>query len=100
MCGTWRGSTPRPAGDVIGSHRQSQEVEPAERRLCIGTKKAVRRRGVEDPGSFCAAWAVGRGGVNAALIDTRRTPLYASSCNPFFGMRVMRSVDLEDVQGD
>ena len=33
--------------------------------------------------------------VYAALIDTRGTPrLYASSCNPFFGMKVLRSTDL------
>jgi hypothetical protein len=33
--------------------------------------------------------------VYSALIDTRGTPrLYASSCNPFFGMKVLRSTDL------
>ena len=31
----------------------------------------------------------------STLIDTRGTPrLYASSCNPFFGMKVLRSTDL------
>ena len=33
--------------------------------------------------------------VYSTLIDTRGTPrIYASSCNPFFGMKVLRSVDL------
>ena len=33
--------------------------------------------------------------VYSALIDTRGTPrIYASSCNPFFGMKVLRSTDL------
>src|SRR5262245_57265103 len=33
--------------------------------------------------------------VYSALIDGRGTPrLYASSCNPFFGMKVLRSTDL------
>src|SRR5437764_10736537 len=33
--------------------------------------------------------------VYATLIDTRGTPrLYASSCNPFFGMKVLRSTDM------
>lgn len=65
--------------------------------LCIGTKKGLfvaesprYRRGFALRGPF------GPGvGVNAALIDTRGTPtLYASSCNPFFGMKVLRSTDL------
>ena len=65
--------------------------------LCIGTKKglfvaesAKSRRGFNLRGPF------GQGvGVYSALIDTRGTPrLYASSCNPFFGMKVLRSNDL------
>ncbi len=65
--------------------------------LCIGTKKGLfvaessksRRRfslrGPFNPGV----------GVYAAFIDTRGTPrLFASSCNPFFGMKVLRSNDL------
>ena len=33
--------------------------------------------------------------VYSALTDTRGTPrLFASSCNPFFGMKVLRSTDL------
>ena len=65
--------------------------------LCIGTKKGLfvaesskTRRGFALRGPF------GQGvGVYSALIDTRGTPrLYASSCNPFFGMKVLRSTDL------
>ena len=65
--------------------------------LCIGTKKGLfvaesskARRGFTLRGPF------GQGvGVYSALIDTRGTPrLYASSCNPFFGMKVLRSTDL------
>src|SRR5688500_15509491 len=33
--------------------------------------------------------------VYSTLIDTRGTPrLFASSCNPFFGMKILRSADL------
>src|ERR1700720_4953142 len=33
--------------------------------------------------------------VYSTLIDTRGTPrLYASSCNPFFGMKVLRSTNM------
>ncbi len=65
--------------------------------LCIGTKKGLfvaesskSRRGFNLRGPF------GQGvGVYSALVDTRGTPrLYASSCNPFFGMKVLRSTDL------
>src|SRR4051794_10274042 len=65
--------------------------------LCIGTKKGlfiaespqVRRlfalRGPFNPGVA----------VYSALVDTRGTPqIYASSCNAFFGMKVLRSKDL------
>ena len=65
--------------------------------LCIGTKKGLfvaesskTRRGFTLRGPF------GQGvGVYSALIDTRGTPrLYGSSCNAFFGMKVLRSTDL------
>ncbi|MDA7980467.1 MAG: glycoside hydrolase [Pirellulales bacterium] len=65
--------------------------------LCIGTKKglfvaeaAKARRKFNLRGPF------GSGvGVNTALIDTRRTPkIYASSCNAFFGMKILVSTDL------
>src|ERR1022692_3569383 len=33
--------------------------------------------------------------ISSTLIDTRGTPrLYASSCNPFFGMKLLRSTDM------
>jgi photosystem II stability/assembly factor-like uncharacterized protein len=65
--------------------------------LCIGTKKglfiasaAKNRRRFALNGPFGAGVA-----VYAALIDTRGTPrLYASSCNAYFGMKVLRSTDL------
>jgi photosystem II stability/assembly factor-like uncharacterized protein len=65
--------------------------------LCIGTKKglfvaeaAKTRRRFELRGPFGPGVA-----VYAALIDRRRSPrVYASSCNPFFGMKVLRSTDL------
>jgi photosystem II stability/assembly factor-like uncharacterized protein len=65
--------------------------------VCIGTKKGLfvaeaaktRRR-------FALRGPFGPGvAVYSALIDTRGNPrLYASSCNPFFGMKVLRSTDL------
>jgi len=65
--------------------------------LCIGTKKGLFvAEASKARGRFALRGPFGPGvGVYAALIDTRRTPrLYASSCNPFFGMKVMRSADL------
>jgi photosystem II stability/assembly factor-like uncharacterized protein len=65
--------------------------------LCIGTKKGLfvaeapkaRRR-------FTLRGPFGEGvSVYSALIDTRGTPqLYASSCNAYWGMKVLRSTDL------
>src|SRR5512134_1152787 len=65
--------------------------------LCVGTKKglfvaesAKTRRSFALRGPFSPGVA-----VYASLIDTRGTPrLYASSCNAFFGMKVLRSTDL------
>src|SRR6266704_347213 len=65
--------------------------------LCIGTKKGLfvaespkARRRFALRGPFGAGVA-----VYSALADTRGTPrLYASSCNAFFGMKVLRSTDL------
>jgi photosystem II stability/assembly factor-like uncharacterized protein len=65
--------------------------------LCIGTKKglfiaeaAKTRRRFELRGPFSPGVA-----VYAALVDMRRAPrLYASSCNAFFGMKVLVSSDL------
>ena len=65
--------------------------------LCIGTKKglfvaeaAKTRRRFELRGPFGVGVA-----VYSAMIDARRAPrVYASSCNPFFGMKVLVSTDL------
>ena len=65
--------------------------------LSIGTKKglfvaeaAKRRRGFQLRGPFAPGVA-----VYATLIDMRGKPrIYASSCNPFFGMKVLVSSDL------
>ena len=57
----------------------------------------VRRRGREDPATFRIAWAV-RTGRGRVFCTDRHTPvrrdIYASSCNPFFGMKVLVSTDL------
>jgi len=65
--------------------------------LCIGTRKglfvaeAARARG-----RFALRGPFGEGvPVYSALVDTRSaTRLYASSCSPFFGMKLLRSSDL------
>ncbi len=65
--------------------------------LTIGTKKGVFVADAAKPRrSFALRGPFGPGiPVYATLIDTRGTPrLYASSCNPFFGMKVLRSTDM------
>jgi len=65
--------------------------------VCIGTKKGLFvAEGAKNRKSFKLRGPFGAGvGVNAALLDTRGSPkIYASSCNPFFGMKVLRSTDL------
>jgi len=65
--------------------------------LAIGTKKGVFvAEGSKTRGRFALRGPFGPGvGVNATLIDNRGTPrLYASSCNPFFGMKVLVSTNL------
>ncbi|PQO44434.1 WD40/YVTN/BNR-like repeat-containing protein [Blastopirellula marina] len=65
--------------------------------LCIGTKKglfvaeaAKSRRKFELRGPFGSGVS-----VYSALIDTRKSPrLFASSCNAFFGMKLLTSTDL------
>ena len=65
--------------------------------LAIGTRKGLF---VAEAAKAAAASTLrgpfGPGvAVYSTLIDTRGTPrLYASSCNPFFGMKVLRSTDL------
>src|SRR5258708_8298681 len=63
----------------------------------IGTKKGLFvAEASKTRRSFALNGPFGTGvAVYATLIDTRGTPrLYASSCNPFFGMKVLRSTDL------
>ena len=65
--------------------------------MCIGTKKGLFvAEASKGRGKFALRGPFGSGvAVYAALIDTRGKPrLYASSCNPFFGMKVLRSKDL------
>ena len=65
--------------------------------LTIGTKKGVFVAESAAPRrSFALRGPFAPGGpVYATLIDTRGTPrLYASSSNPFFGMKVLRSKNL------
>ena len=65
--------------------------------LTIGTKKGLFvAHAAKSRRSFALSGPVGPGvAVYATLIDTRGTPrLYASSCNAFFGMKVLRSTDL------
>ena len=65
--------------------------------LTIGTKKGVFVAEASKPRCrFALRGPFGAGvPVYSTLIDTRGTPrLYASSCNPFFGMKVLRSTDM------
>jgi hypothetical protein len=65
--------------------------------LCIGTKKGLFvAQAPKTRKSFALHGPFGPGvAVYAALIDTRGSPrLYASSCNAFFGMKVLHSTDL------
>jgi photosystem II stability/assembly factor-like uncharacterized protein len=65
--------------------------------LTIGTKKGLFvAEGAKSRGTFSLRGPFGPGvAVYSSLIDTRGTPrIYASSCNPFFGMKVLRSTDL------
>jgi hypothetical protein len=65
--------------------------------LTIGTKKGLFvAEASKTRRSFALNGPFGKGvAVYATLIDMRGAPrLYASSCNPFFGMKVLRSTDL------
>lgn len=65
--------------------------------LTIGTKKGVFvAEAARTRGRFALRGPFGPGvAVYAALVDTRAAPrIYASSCNAFFGMKVLRSTDL------
>ncbi len=64
--------------------------------LCIGTKKGLFvAEAAKARGRFDLRGPFGSGvAVYATLIDGRGAPrLYASSCNPFFGMKILRSTD-------
>jgi len=61
--------------------------------ITIGTKKGLFvAQAPKSRRSFALNGPAGAGvAVYATLIDKRGTPrLYASSCNPFFGMKVLR----------
>ena len=65
--------------------------------LMIGTRKgAFVAEASKSRGRFSLRGPFGPGvPVYSTLIDARGTPrLYASSCNPFFGMKVLRSTDM------
>src|SRR6476661_7232721 len=65
--------------------------------LTIGTRKGVFvAESAKSRKSFALRGPFGHGvSVYSTLIDTRGTPkVYASSCNPFFGMKVLRSTDM------
>src|SRR5262245_7257415 len=65
--------------------------------LAIGTRKGLFvAEGAKTRKSFALRGPFGSGvAVYSALIDNRSTPrLYASSCNSFFGMKVLKSTDL------
>lgn len=65
--------------------------------LAIGTKKGVFvADAAKSRKSFTLRGPFGQGvAVYSTLVDTRGAPrIYASSCNAFFGMKVLRSTDL------
>src|SRR3954468_20302677 len=65
--------------------------------ISIGTKKGLfLAEGSKKRGKFKLRGPFGTGvSVFSTLIDTRGSPrVYASSCNPFFGMKILRSTDL------
>ncbi|HEY5218750.1 MAG TPA: hypothetical protein VIJ16_03020 [Gemmatimonadaceae bacterium] len=65
--------------------------------LTIGTRKGLFvAESAKARGKFALRGPFGSGvAVYSSMIDTRGTPrIYASSCNPFFGMKVLRSTDL------
>jgi photosystem II stability/assembly factor-like uncharacterized protein len=65
--------------------------------LTIGTRKGLFvAEGPKTRGKFAIRGPFGEGvAVYSTLVDTRGKPrVYASSCNAFFGMKVLRSTDL------
>src|SRR5205814_2849976 len=77
----------------------SQEADRMPDRvvLTIGTKKGLFvAEGSKTRKSFTLRGPFGKGvAVYTTLVDTRgRGAIYASSCNAFFGMKVLRSTDM------
>jgi hypothetical protein len=65
--------------------------------LTIGTKKGVFvAEASKARRSFALRGPFGPGvPVYSTLVDSRGTPtIYASSCNPFFGMKVLKSTNM------
>ena len=65
--------------------------------LTIGTRKGLFvAESAKTRGKFALRGPFASGvAVYSSMIDTRGTPrIYASSCNPFFGMKVLRSTNL------
>ena len=65
--------------------------------ICIGTKKGMFIAEAGRTRRFKLRGPFGPGvDVYASLIDTRSTAprIFASSCHPFFGMKILRSTDL------
>src|SRR5258705_13966295 len=66
--------------------------------LTIGTKKGLFvAQSSKSRGKFDLRGPFGRGvPVYASLVDTRgkRPVIYAGSCNPFFGMKILKSNDV------
>src|SRR5437762_4507360 len=99
MCGTAKQSILRSRPETRSPFcPRYREVEMPDRVvLAIGTKKGLFvAEGSKSRRSFSLRGPFGSGvGVYSALIDTRGTPkLYASSCNSFFGMKVLKSTDM------
>ena len=71
--------------------------------LCLGTKKGLFVAEASDARErFALRGPFGEGvAVYSALVDTRGSPrIYASSCNAFFGMKVLHSSDLGATFGE
>src|SRR5262249_16248534 len=89
---------PRPRRCPDGPSRCFRRLKMPERVvLCIGTKEGLFvAEAPKSRGRFALRGPFGAGvSVYSALIDGRgKARLYASSCNAFFGMKILRSTDL------
>ena len=86
-----RATACRVSADAAGPQSASSSSEGLAGSLSLLARSAAKSRR-----SFALRGPYGLGvPVYSTLIDTRGTPrLYASSCNPFFGMKVLRSTDI------